>query len=314
MTFRFIKFYLLVFSSALLLALLTGCQDDPIDGMEEEDIVWPCQENIEGDCSHLSKHSVMSFLSANSCDAYCIMKNFVEDCPAETYINGEILDTEEYLDFFYTDESLNLDSVIATNVLVHEAMHHLIVSEIPFSDNSFFILNCDQTWIVTETSTFPCNELIDVIDENNRTPRWDGYIASGPTQSTQTRGIYGLMGEFNSYYQGGKAILDLAKNKNETDNIIYVLNAIVPYYEFKFWILNYLLFAEENYPSVFLGIMNNENFKESFLAIEIAFADVVEELSVDIDPLNSAASKTVKNVAEKMTTIPFSEMMERLSE
>jgi hypothetical protein len=61
-----------------------------------------------------------------------------------------------------------------------------------------------------KTKTFPSREIIPSIPENLRTFRFSDYVeTTNEIQSTQNEGIYGLLDEFNSYYQGTKASFDL---------------------------------------------------------------------------------------------------------
>ncbi len=312
-----IRFILLLFCACSFQACLEDedgdfSMEDPegnqiINGIE----VGPCFEETIGLCADLSFHPVMVYLSLNSCDAYCIMEMYQADCPQDVNINGEFLAPEDYLEYFYDNPDLGVDSVIATNVLIHESMHHLVNID-PSDNNDNIILDCNQSWLVNRTNTFPSIELMSQIDELFRTPRFDGYINTNASHTTQLNGIYGLLNEFSSYYQGSKALADIAIKKEALDNILYVLNSCTPYYEFKFWILQYLIYAEQFEEAIFQDIMANEAFKESFLAIEVAYADLVFEMSTAIDPLEQSGMDKVKNVAEKMESLDFTLMLESL--
>ena len=305
---------------AILLIFLQSCQEDEpfdfdetngnqiINGVE----VGSCFDESLGQCADLSFHPVMVYLSLYSCSGYCIMKQYLDDCPQDAFINGMELGPEDYLNYFYESPTLNVDSALASNILVHESNHHLIRIN-PFANNFNIVLDCDQSWLVEKSNTFPSIELVAGIEAMHRTPLFNTYINGTSTQSTQVSGIFGLLEEFASYYQGAITIAEIAIQEESFDNILYVLNGALPYYEFKFWILQYLRQAEEFHPAIFDELLSNQNFKSSFLGIEEAFANAVVLLSQEIAPLEQLGAEEVKNVADLLESPAYQEMMIRLS-
>lgn len=298
-----------------VLFLFNSCRKDPPDEVFEIDPVT-CFENITGSCNYLSEDETMLFLSRHSCSGYAVMKKFLEDCPDETYINNYILTPTQYLNFFYSDPDLNFDTITATNVLVHESMHHVSYSEADGPLDLFVMLNCDESWQVEMIPTFPCEELSDVIAEDHRTQRYDTYIEAGPTHVTQTRGIYGLLNEFCAYYQSANAVLEVGQSKGVlTDPIastVHSINTVIPYYELKYWILTYLIYAEDNHPLDFQTAMENDALKQSFIALDTEFESVITNMTFYSDPLDGSGVEELQNVINTLETTPYVNMMAEL--
>ena len=272
-----------------------------------------CYEEVTGDCAEHTLHPTMVDLSNYTCSGYCIMRKFLESCPDDLNINGQDLSVSGYLSIFYDNPDFGFDDVIATNVLVHESTHSLAYTESNGFEDLFVLLDCENDWHVEMTPTFPSNELIAVIDSAYRTGRFEGYINASEFHVTQTRGVYGLLNEFMSYYQSGLATLEMSESKNllgdPNSAILYSINASIPYYEFKYWILTYLIYAKDNHPAVYTDVLANETFKESFLAIDQAFFDVADQISTYADPLSSSTEANTINVIMELGTEPYLEMM-----
>ena len=296
----------------------SACQKDPPDDDTDiiDDMTGVCYQEITGDCADLSLHPTMIELSHNTCGGFCVMKRFLEACPDNLNINGQDLSTSGYLSIFYDNPEFGFDDVIATNVLVHESMHSLAYAAADGPDDLVVLLDCSNDWHVEMTTTFPSNELIDVIASEFRTGRFEGYINASEFHVTQTRGVYGLLNEFMSYYQSGLATFEMSKSLNLLDDpntaVLYSLNAAIPYYEFRYWILTYLIYAQDNHPLIYSEVMANAEFKESFLAIDQAFFEVVDKISTFSDPLTSSSEENTINVIAEMGTDPYLEMMSLL--
>ena len=307
-------FILLLISSFFI----TSCVQDPLEDDTDimDDMNGVCFQEVTGDCAALSQHATMVEISNNSCSGYCIMRKFLESCPTDLNINGQDLSVSGYLSIFYDNPNFGFDDVIATNVLVHESTHSLAHTEANNADDLYVILDCDTDWQVEMTTTFPSNELINVIDPELRTSRFEAYIVASQFHVTQTRGVYGLLNEYMSYYQSGLVTYEMSKSMNLLDNpneaILYSINAAIPYYEFKYWILTYLIYAKENHPAIYTEILSNENFKDSFITIDQAFSDLADEISTFADPLSSSTEVNTINVIMELGSDPYMEMMSLL--
>jgi len=95
------------------------------------------------------------------------------------------------------------------NTAVHEG-NHIHTHSLRTAGTISCFINSKATINVPVTDTFPSRDLCPAIPDNLRTFRYKTYIASpyNPT-STQGSGIYGLLDEFNSYYQGTLVSCDL---------------------------------------------------------------------------------------------------------
>ncbi|MES0492092.1 MAG: hypothetical protein ABUK01_19040 [Leptospirales bacterium] len=123
------------------------------------------------------------------------------------------------------------------------------------------------------TRTFAAQELVPQIPKEFRTFRFDPYIdPESSSTSTQEYGVYGLLDEFHAYYHGfitGHNVMD--KSSINTFNVHGA-----PFYEFKFFILKYLIYAQKKHPEIYKEIINNADFKKVFLNLHDKFESLVK--------------------------------------
>lgn len=141
--------------------------------------------------------------------------------------------------------------------------------------------------IIKKAQTFPTREIASSISESLRTFRFKLYVDSeSPYLGTQIDGIYGLLNEFNAYYHGIKASVDLYPYYRDNlgpdpekwvDYFIDVNGQYFAYQEFKFFILKYLQYAETNHVEIYRNIINNQKFCKAFLAIDQNFATLIRD-------------------------------------
>ncbi|MDR1287151.1 MAG: hypothetical protein LBK08_06045 [Treponema sp.] len=123
-----------------------------------------------------------------------------------------------------------------------------------------------------------------------RTFRWETYVSPNAAPSANQHGIYGLLNEFNAYYRGLKSVYecfpylsDLGgfENGDIAQSYIGVLatdgSSAGAFYEFKYWILRYLLYTKDKAPAQYRSIIRNKNFIYVFLYIHDHFLELVEE-------------------------------------
>jgi len=121
---------------------------------------------------------------------------------------------------------------------------------------------------------FPSKKLVNVIPEEMRTFRFDTYI-NGNT-STQNDGVIGLLDEFHAYYLGSKFKYDM----RDVYKIIYTTDAkgiiewikqtqssMGAFYEFNFFILEYLRFMKHNETDNYHALMENKQFLKAYRSI-----------------------------------------------
>jgi hypothetical protein len=179
--------------------------------------------------------------------------------------------------------------------LVHEFNHeytgnpylYMQKNNICDAENKYYtyFLDTNRTNLVKLNKTFPSRKIYDYIQKNNLiTFRVADYI-NGNT-STQSNGVFGLLDEMNAYRVGAMTAVRLNQyyidNKGSYDEWIieYLKNTqsdMMAYFEFKFFILRYLIYAQENERETYNNIMNNISFLKTFLVVEQSFQKTVND-------------------------------------
>lgn len=184
------------------------------------------------------------------------------------------------------DEQACLTSI---NTIVHEENHGLnafmgrvVLKEKSgqfsdeFYDYDYFYLKDGQFTLVRKIPTFPSREMVPTFPEHLKTFRFDTYIdTENAIQSTQVDGFFGLLDEFNSYYQGTRAAYNLLgyyENKGTAANWHdFFIGVNATHYgclEFRLYLLKYLQFARERHPDIYRNIIENKDLMHTFLAID----------------------------------------------
>jgi len=110
-------------------------------------------------------------------------------------------------------------------------------------DYSAFLISAENIILVKHTEVFNSNELKKDIPKDLRTFRYSPYISPKSNLGSQKQGIYGLLDEFNAYYQGNLMSYNLypiyQKLATENPNIYqeYIQNMSsdrLAFYEFKY--------------------------------------------------------------------------------
>lgn len=148
-----------------------------------------------------------------------------------------------------------------------------------------YFLDTNQTNLVRLSKTFPSKRIYDYIQKNNLvTFRVSTYINGN--SSTQSNGIFGLLDEMNAYRTGAITLMSFSKYYMDTQGsydkwiIEYLRNTqsnMMAYLEFKFFILCYLIYAQENEREVYANLIANIPFIKTFLYVEQSFQKVVKE-------------------------------------
>lgn len=179
---------------------------------------------------------------------------------------------------------------------VHECFHgycglsskYFLEKENKNTDGKFYhyFITSGETYIVKCTDVFPAAEMATAFSFGMKFMRFSSYISpSDPDQSTQQDGVYALLDEFNAYYMGLKVLLDimpyikkeLAPDAENWANIFQYLNSDYGTYpEFRFYIVNYMLFAKTNHPETYNRIIENKEFLKALKAVDNAYAAQVE--------------------------------------
>ena len=141
-----------------------------------------------------------------------------------------------------------------------------------------------------EDQLFSVCELNLIIQPRHRTFRYKTYISDKPNDCQGD--ILGLLDELNAYYQGCLFWMDIYPyflNKSRSYakgffNWVAVSNGSMDaYFEFTYFILEYLRHMEANYSDEFFVLMNNEVFIEAYKDIQDRFQALVRDFLSLID-------------------------------
>lgn len=251
--------------------------------------------------------------SPDSWDLLMQYENLPERMEAEA-ADGRIAVTEKSVSTFYYLEGRSrsdLLSSMATNV--HEIAHaycgqnifrHARENRLKLDINKaeeFFYYSTDRSFFVSFPlkSLFPSRELKAVIPKNLRTFRFDTYI-DGKT-STQSEGVIGLLNELHSYYLESKFCFDMleayktAERSDASGFFEWVHNSqskMTAFFEFDFFIREYLLFMKRKYPSEYKELRHCKPFTDAYGAIRTSYEELknnyLQKIKTEIASLNSS--------------------------
>lgn len=176
------------------------------------------------------------------------------------------------------------------SVAVHEQCHVYTSLKAGWDQDAIYIGN-GQHILVPRTDVFNSLQMADTIPERLRTLRYSYVGEAQQYLSSQICGPYGLLNEMAAYCWGTHcdvALYDyyLAKNDTADGWADYVQTLTASYYaygEFKYFILQYLLYAQEHDPAVYNGIVGNQRFCAAFSAIDDQFAAEVQSVFLRLD-------------------------------
>ena len=206
-----------------------------------------------------NRQYVLDLLYQYSPDGYYIV---------DTYMN-EVESATDFMEYYNdSSEALRMDSF---NVIVHE-MNHGYTGEMAGYSSVYIFISRDESIEVPLTDIFPSREMVQDFQKNLRTFRFDYIDTDSRDLGTQLQGVYGLLDEFNAYYLGTKTsyellpyYLDKGADADWGTFFNTVNGTLYGILEFKLYILKYLIFARDNYPQIYSGIMANRKFREAFI-------------------------------------------------
>lgn len=175
---------------------------------------------------------------------------------------------------------------------VHEQCHGFTHYNGGWNREAIYLGN-EKYIVVTETDVFNSLEMAGSIPEDLRTFRYS-YVGTPETNlASQVSGPYGLLGELTAYCWGthvGVCLYDYYVAKAETADqwvgyVQLLSSEYCAYTEFKYFILQYLLYAKENDPAVYSGIVNNTEFRAAYSAIDDRFAAGVDAVFLRLEQL-----------------------------
>jgi hypothetical protein len=178
------------------------------------------------------------------------------------------------------------------NILTHEYCHFMntilgMEYQLSNSTSQTTGLNWDgyyispfQTYFISydKKKIFASSKLIKVIPDSLKTFRFSPYIDGNI--GTQQNGIFGLLNEYCAYLFGTKCTFELYPAYCENKRLGYVdwdmdmQGTMDAYYEFEFFIKEYLLYAYNYNRESYNYLKSLSNFKEVYLQIHSEFQNL----------------------------------------
>lgn len=194
--------------------------------------------------------------------------------------------------FSYLEGTSKLELLQSMATDVHEISHgYLSFNKYRYAKEKGISLNWDNAegyFFLTPSISyfvsiphkllFPSKELVSEIPENLRTYRFNTYI-DGET-STQADGVIGLLNEFHAYYLGSKFSYEMLKAYQQVEGsdaeglktwISNTQSSMTAYYEFNFFIMEYLLHMKKTRPTDYDLLKSNQPFVEAYAATHSLF-------------------------------------------
>lgn len=260
-----------------------------------------------------TNNDVMKYLHDNTDEGYCVLRELLDNYDDKTKTNGKTHSPLEYLELFFKNATSTLDSVRAAGTLVHEATHRLVRYD--YKDGHYYYLNCNKNRSVKHTKTFESRELVEVIPDSCKTLRFKSYINTKGAHITQIHGIYGLLNEFNAYYHGSQSQYDFKPHISENLYLEGTIRSeLSAYYEFKYYILTYLIYAEEKYNSQFNDILDNSDFKAIYSYVDTNYGAIIKKFINDGCSISFKEKGDIYCLINVLETPEYQEMNRRISE
>jgi hypothetical protein len=228
-------------------------------------------------------------------------------------LNGGVVTSEKTIGTFeYLRGRTRIDLLVSMETNVHEIAHgyfdrnvfrYLLDNKTDFNAgnaNGFIYITPELGCFVSFPlkSMFPSAELAKVIPQDLRTYRYDTYING--TTSTQSDGIIGLLNELYAYYCGSRFCYEMLEPYGEAAGsgaaglfewVTHTQSSMSAFYEFDFFISEYLLFMKRNHPSEYGQLRSYTPFRESYSVIRGLYIDLInrylERIDREMNELNS---------------------------
>jgi len=238
---------------------------------------------------------------------------------ASTDDDGIITTQKAAETFHYLRGRTRLDLLVSMETNVHEIAHAYFdqnvfryVRENNLTmkwDNvhGYIYISPSKGFYITypRKSMFPSRELMEVISTDLRTYRFETYIDG--TTSTQSEGVIGLLNELNAYYNGSRYCFDMlepyktATGSEATGLFEWVTrtqSSMSAFYEFDFFIREYLLYMKKNYPANYEKLKLYRPFTEVYMTICTLYRELTgnyqKRISDEVNLLNSSGNAEAK--------------------
>jgi hypothetical protein len=242
---------------------------------------------------------------------------------APTFDGGEATSQKAAGTFYYLRGRTQIDMLSSMETNVHEIAHGYFDQNVfryvkennlkmnPDNAEGYIYLDRSSGYFLSFPfkAMFPSKELKAVIPEDLRTYRFDTYIDG--TTSTQGDGVIGLLNELDAYYIGSRYcfdMLDAYKNAAGSDAsglfewVTHTQSSMSAFYEFDFFIREYLLFMKKNYPSDYSQLVSYRPFGEAYNSVRTSYKNLIDKyitrIKIEARQLNSSGKANVKSEKE----------------
>jgi hypothetical protein len=211
-------------------------------------------------------------------------------------IGGTISATKSIPTFFFLKGNNKKELLLSMQTNIHEMVHaYFSYNVFRYANENNIALNWEKAegcfYLAPEheyfisffrDAFFPSNELVEEIPDELRTFRFETYI-DGFT-STQDMGVIGLLNEFNAYYIGSKYSYDMLEAYKVADEnrvnaflqwVGHCQSSMSAYYEFEFYIREYLRYMKQEYPENYDLLKAYYPFSEVYFSIRSLYRDLL---------------------------------------
>lgn len=243
--------------------------------------------------------------------------------PEAPSVDGETISSHKSAEtFHYLGGSGGIELLSSMSDNVHEIAHgyfnqnvyHYALEKGLMLDfdkvEGFIFVSPQKSFFISypQNPLFPSKLLAAEIPSNLRTFRFDTYI-TGNT-STQDNGVIGLLNEFHAYYLGSKfdfEMLDaykIAAGSDAPGFFAWVNNSqssMSAFYEFDYFIREYLLYMKGSFPSAYLELISYRPFIDAYRSVYKSYDELISkyqlEIESEMDRLNKSgeAEATIKD-------------------
>jgi hypothetical protein len=223
-------------------------------------------------------------------------QNLPESFSMDTEL-GSMSSYKTFTEFDFFDSADKIELLGEVPIAVHEVNHGLTNGKAFTECNRrglqglnnnyyFFTPSGNEILVRSDLRFFPTGRIIPLIPQDKRSFRFDTYV-EGNT-STQTDGLLGLLDEFNSYAHSLATVLLLKKSYMEVPGMELshyiswrqdLYSYVQSYYEFKYFLLQYLLYAKTNERTLYAEIKKSPDLMLAISIINSDFLKLVEQFN-----------------------------------
>jgi hypothetical protein len=235
-------------------------------------------------------------------------------------LKGGIVSSRKTIETFrFLRGRSRIDLLISMETNVHEIAHGYFDQNIfrylrdnnivfnPDNANGFIYISPHLGYFISFPleAMFPSSELSEVIPDNLRTYRYDTYING--TTSTQSDGVIGLLNELHAYYCGARFCYDMLEAYKAAAGsdasglfewVTHTQSSMSAYYEFDFFISEYLLLMKKKYPDNYDLLRSYPPFSESYMTLKKLYSDLIDRyldrINTEMNILNSKGGTEIR--------------------